>query len=107
MKSISNYTETARGTIYEPSDTINAYVLAAGVAQTVTVPTGANIAAFASTGNFFANFAGATAAVPAVSITNGTSPALNPTVRSVDGIASFSIIAPANTTVVVSFYSEI
>lgn len=107
MRSLSVYTETARANVFTPSDTTNAYVLAANVAQTVTVPATASVAAFASTGNFFADFSGATAAVPAVSITNGTAPSLNPTVRIVDGIATFSIIAPANTTVVVAFYETV
>lgn len=105
MASLSIYSETARG-VYNSSAFVNAYVLSAGVADTVTVPAGMRVAGFASTGNFYANFNGAVAAVPSVDITNGTASVLNPTVRCVVPAQTISIIAPTNCVVTVSFYEQ-
>ena len=105
MASLSIYSDTARG-VYNPSTVVNAYVLTPGVVDTVTVPTGMRVVSFATTGNFFANFNGATAAVPTVDITNGTASTLNPTVRRVVPGQTISIIAPANCIVTASFYEQ-
>ena len=102
----SHNTEAARAAIWECSDTVNSYVLVANTAQTVTIPAGATVMAFASTGNFYANFRGATAVVPTVNITNGTSSELNPTVRSTAGLSTISIISSATPVVTISFYNE-
>jgi hypothetical protein len=83
---------------------VNASVLAAGVAETITVPTGAKVAIFNSTGNFYVNWL-TTAAVPAADITNGSAPELNPVARDIAGLSSFSIIAPADCVVTVAYFT--
>ena len=60
MNSISNYTDAARGVVFNAADTINAYVMT-GASIAVTVPTGASIVSFGSTGNFYALFKNAVA----------------------------------------------
>ena len=107
MKVINSHnTDAARAAIWECSDTVHSYVLVAATAQSVTIPVGATAMAFASTGNFYANLRGAVAIVPSVNITNGTSPELNPTVRSTAGLSTISIISAATPTVTISFYNE-
>jgi hypothetical protein len=91
--------------IIYPSQYINAYVLAAGVAETVTKPTGARIAIFNSTGNFYVNWLGATAAVPSVDIITGLAPELNPVARDVSGQTTFSIIAPDACIVTIAYFT--
>ena len=60
MKSISNYSETAFGSIFNASDSINAYVMT-GSSVAVTVPSEARFASFSATGNFYVKFANAVA----------------------------------------------
>lgn len=103
MKSLSIYTEAARNTVYQPSDKVNAYVLS-GTAKSITVPSGAQIAVFSGTSNFFVNFQGGTATVPGADITDGTGSELNPTVRSVAGLSTLSVNA-TSATVTVAFYN--
>jgi len=86
------------------SDSINNYVLAAGVVKSVAVPTGARFAVMSATGAFYARWSGA-AAVPAADVTDGTGVEANPTVRAVDGVASFSLVAPAACVVAVAWYN--
>lgn len=105
MKQISIRRDTADSAAYEYADYIDAF-LGTGASQAVTVPTGATRVSFASTGNFFVNFtAGGTAAVPVANVTNGTASALNPTTRTLNGLASFAIIAAAGVTVVCHWYN--
>lgn len=93
-----------------PSDKRYAKVLAAGTAESLTVPTDdhgnkAIIAVFAATGDFYVNY-DMTAVVP-VSEIEQTAPDLNPTIRYLGGaITELSIIAPAATVVIVSFYAR-
>lgn len=89
-------------TIYArpPSGHVNARVLA-GAAESVTVPTGAKIAVFSATADFYAN-ATATAAA-ATDIDNGTASELNPSVWDVTGLTSISLFGTASVTV--AFYS--
>lgn len=56
MKSISNYSDTAKGSIFNPSDTINTYVMT-GSSIAVAVPEGARFVSFSATGNFYVKFA--------------------------------------------------
>lgn len=97
-------TESRRALEYMPSDTINAYVLVANTAQTVTVPTGATIAAFSANGNFYVNWT-TTATVPAANVTSGLASELNPTTRRTLGGTTFSIIAPIATIVTIAYYN--
>jgi hypothetical protein len=92
------------GAIVAPSQHVDAYVLAASVAQTVTVPAGARIAVFSCGADFLVNFQGAAAAVPAANITSGAAPELNPTVRDLTGQTSFSVIAETNCILTISYF---
>lgn len=84
-----------------------AIVLAANVSQTETIPTAAGKVRwviFASTCNFFAAI-GASAAVPAVTTTNGLAPELNPTAWFITPTATqITVVANAACTVTMSFY---
>ena len=86
------------------SDHIDNFVLAAGTAKAVIVPTAAVFAVFLATGTFYARWGGGAAAVPAADVTDGTGAEVNPTVRSVAGVASLSLIAPAACVVAVAWY---
>jgi hypothetical protein len=76
------------------SDYNDTIVLAAATAQTVTVPAGATVARFTATGDFWIRL-GAVAVIPSGNVVDGTSPVLNPKIVSLDGVATFSIIAAA------------
>lgn len=93
----------AQGDVIYPSKHIDAYVLAAGVAKSVTIPTGARVAIFNATANFYVNW-NAVAAVPAADITNGSGPELNPVARDVTGDTAFSMIAPADCIVTIAYF---
>lgn len=88
---------------------INASVLAAGVAESQTVPTGptgskAQYVLFSSSCDFYANFRG-TAAVPAVDVTGGTASELNPLFRFLGGtVSTISLITGASACVVTLQY---
>jgi len=85
---------------------VDARVLAAATAETVTVPTGCNLMLFSATGAFYVR-SGGTAAVPAADVTDGTGSALSPAVRRVTPAATFSIIAPtAGTVVTMECYAD-
>jgi len=83
---------------------VDARVLAAGVAETVTVPAAVAIVSFSATENFYVNFSGGTAAVPVADVTNGSAAELNPGIRYVKGQGTFSILSPATCIVTLSFY---
>ena len=107
MKSLSIYTEAARQIVYNSSDYVNAYVLSAFTTATVTIPTGATIAAFSATAPFYATFGTtSTTVVPTANITNGTGAVLNPTIRSINGITVIGLVAPTSAVVTVSYYNE-
>jgi hypothetical protein len=82
---------------------IDVRVLAAGVAETVTVPADVKIITFSSTDNFYVNYT-TTAAVPVADVTDGSGAELNPGVRYVYGQGTFSIISPTVCTVTMSSY---
>ena len=93
------------------SDTIAVFDLVASTEQHVTIPTGATVAVFASTGNFYVLTNGQTAAVPVASNTSfpspNTNPELDPTVLSVVAGNLLSVIGPTTGTIVtVSFYQD-
>lgn len=92
---------------------IHNYVLAAGTAQTVTIPTfndansvahPAPYALFSANGDFYARYDGGTAAVPSGNVTDGTGSELNPDVRYVARLSSFSLIAPVQTLLSIAWY---
>jgi hypothetical protein len=92
------------GDVIYPAKYINAYVLVGGAAQAVTIPAGARVAIFSSNNNFYANFQGGSAAVPAVNVTNGTAPELNPVARDLTGLTTFSIISADSCVVTIAYF---
>jgi hypothetical protein len=93
------------GQVLIPPKYVDAYVLVGGAEATaVTKPTGARVAIFSSTGNFYLSWAG-TAATPAVSITDGTGPELNPVARDVSGDTAWSIQAPDACVVTIAYFT--
>lgn len=86
------------------SDTINAKSLAAGVAETETVPAGATFVIFSSTADFYAK-TNATATVPG-DVADGTASELNPAMWTVTGGTTISVIAPAATVVTFTYYKK-
>lgn len=95
-----------------PSTYVDAMVLAANTAETVTIPTNPATGLKATrvlissqlTKDYYVNFHGATAAVPSADITDGTSVEVNPTNVYVKGMASFSVIAPQATILTFAWY---
>lgn len=92
------------GDVLPPSQYIDAYVMAPGEAQTITIPTGARIAIFNSSANFYVNWQAA-AAEPTNNITDGSGPELNPMVRDVSDYSSFSMVAPDACVVTIAYFS--
>ena len=60
---------------------------------------------FSANGDFYVKWNGTGAAVPAANILTGASPELNPGLRVISGITSFSVVAPTATNLTVNFYS--
>ena len=107
MKFINTRSLEARNnTAYNVSDYIDARVLAANVAETVTVPTEAAVAVFSCVDDFYINFNGVVAAVPAADINDGTAPVLRPTTKAVVAGQTFSIVAPAITTITIEYFAQ-
>ena len=79
-------------------------VLAAGVAETVTVPSSCDFIVFGATGTFYVR-TGGTAAVPIADVTDGTGSEVSPSARQVVPASTFSIIAPATTVVSMACYN--
>ena len=84
-------------------------VLAAGVAQTITVPTHtasgqkANRVLFSSNCDFYAQY-DTTAAVPAGAITDGSGPELNPVGRILSDVDTISVISETGGKVMAYFF---
>ena len=85
------------------SDHINVRFLAADVAETETIPAGARIVLFSSTGNFYLNTRAA-AVIPTGDITDGSGPEYNPIARLLVAAETMSLIAPAACTVMMAYY---
>lgn len=101
MEQDSNKRDTG---VIPPSDTVYNLVLAANTEKIVTIPTGANIAVFSGTGNFYCRF-DATVSVPAVDIVDGTGGELNPVSRVVTRMTTIHLISSAIMIVTISFYN--
>jgi hypothetical protein len=84
------------------STTVYASVLAANVAEVVTVPAGANYVLFTSTANVYVNF-GAAAAVPSTEVT-GTASVLNPGMRALDSALTIGLISAETCIVTMEFW---
>lgn len=87
-----------------PPQYIDAKVLLANVSQTQTVPTGAGWIVFSANCNFYAQ-TGAAAAVPLASISNGSSPQMNPSAWNITGITQITVISDTACVVTLAFYN--
>lgn len=85
------------------TDDVMSRQLAASVAESITVPSGARFVLFSATADFYANY-GATATVPADN-TTGTASELNPSVRDIRGVTTISVISAGTPIVTAVFYS--
>ena len=83
---------------------INAVVLAANVAQDITIPDDGELVAFTRTANFFARYDGGVAAVPAAAVTNGAAAECNPKQRAIKGVQRISVVSDAACIVTAAFY---
>ncbi len=106
MKQMINILDSNRYPVigFNYSDSVYANVLAAGVAEVVTVPTGAKKVIFSGTSDFYVRF-GAAAAVPTTEVADGSASILNPQLRSIDAAATIGLIAPATCIVTMEFYA--
>jgi len=82
----------------------DAVVLAAGVAQTYTIPTGAKSLLFSATDDFYVQEKGGAAAVPVATTATGAAPILNPVIRTVGALTTISLISPRACIVIISSY---
>lgn len=112
--SISNFEESATASFaIRPALYRDARVLAANVAESFEIPTvdgfTPTYVLFSGTGNFYCAYtprgaATVTAAVPGSDITNGLAPELNPALRVIADYDELSLVAPANCTVILSYF---
>ena len=87
----------------KPSDYVDARVLAATVAEVITVPAAAYKVLFSCTGNFYARH-NAAATIAAVDVTDGTASALNPSGWVVTPADTIGVIAPAACVLTIEFF---
>jgi hypothetical protein len=87
-----------------PSDYVLAKSLAAGVAESFTVPDNAKYVLFSATADFYANYT-TTATVPG-DVTDGTASELNPALRILTSVTTISVIAPADCVITASFWTN-
>lgn len=91
------------------SDAVQVQVLGAGVAETMTIPSGAKFVLLTGTTNFYVDPT-ITAVVPAADVTDGSGPELVlstvPVFRSLDGVVAtgLSLIAAGACIVTAAFY---
>lgn len=95
----------------KPSTNYQNIVLVANTAQNFTLANWADpngklptVLAFSADGNFYIKWRGTGATIPGANIVDGTGMELNPNVRKVLDVASFSLIATANTVVTIGLY---
>lgn len=100
----TKYSTPAPTLIALPAPTwVDAVVLAANVAYTYTIPTGARYLLFNGNGIFYVNYT-APATVPSDTVTSGATGEIGPVFRSVVGLSTISIIAPVATIVTIAVY---
>ena len=91
----------------QPSDHVNAAVLAAATSENQAIPAGAVFVAFGADAIFYAKFgiAGVTAAIPSGDITDGTAPEVNPSVRRIPaGVTHVALISTTAQVVTLSYF---
>ena len=85
-----------------PSDTVNSFTLAAGVARSATVPALASKVFFSCTTNYYVKYNGA-ATVPG-DATDGSASELNPSCYIVKAGDTLGIISPIAGTITLTYY---
>lgn len=83
---------------------VDARVLAANVAESHTVPTGARFVIFSANCAAFYVLPNGTAAIPAADVTDGTGSVLNPSAWFVEGKATLGLISPTTCIVTMEFF---
>jgi hypothetical protein len=89
------------------SDTINSYIMAAGVARSATVPAEATIVKFSTVprgAEFLMNDRG-TATINAGDITNGSASEPNPAIRTCIPGSTLSLISPSVCKIYLAYYN--
>lgn len=99
----SDSTNQFSSSILLPPTYTDVKVLVANVSQTQAIPAFAKWVVFSANCNFFAA-TGGTAAVPAVSTTNGSSPMQNPAAWMIQGYTQLTVVADGACRVTMSFY---
>lgn len=95
-----------------PTVNINAYVLVANTAKTITFPTytqgsdtlRARYIVMSANDNFYVKYSG-TAVVPVADSADGDGEELNPSARDIQGLTSINVIAPAATVLTIAYYA--
>lgn len=85
-------------------DHVDARVLGVESPVSVTVPAGARYVIFSASATFYVRWTG-TAATPVGAVSDGSASEMNPGARSLDGVSSFSVVAPAGAIVTMAFYA--
>jgi hypothetical protein len=98
-------TSPASDFVLKAPDYVDCVILTAEVAHEYSVPEGARMVVFSSTGDFFAKYGEApVAAIPLTSIANGSASELNPTARFITPSSKISLIAPLTTTISLALF---
>lgn len=87
------------------SDHVDVAVLTAGVAQSFTVPDGANVVLFSSNVDFLLK-SGSSVGWPSSSSSAGNAGEMNPSVRSVVAGNTFSLVSNVSGVVTMSYFSK-
>jgi len=92
------------------SDAINAVILAAATAKSITIPTGSKFVILNALDSYGASVGiylnvGSTAEIPAGDVTDGSASEINPGVRYIAGATTVSVISPVACYVSAAFYN--
>ena len=92
-----------QSTLSAPTSTdINGVLLAANIAESITIPSGSKFAMFNATADFYARYTGTAAVIS--DTTDGTGSELNPTVRTLSVGDTISVISGETCYLTVAFY---
>jgi hypothetical protein len=87
-----------------PRGHVDNYLLTAGVAKTITIPTGARYVMFTSSADLWVVIGSGIAAIPTGDVTDGSGSELNPICRWIEGETQMSIISGAAAKVSIMYY---
>ena len=89
-----------------PATWTDAIVMTANNGVTYNPPPGAVFALISCNGNVYVSFGTTVAAVPAASITNGSAPTLNPSLRNIAGITVMGFISASNAVCTIDLWNQ-